>query len=157
MVRQLCGDFIYLVILLFLGGSYLDINSNVDMANTGLALPGTALIYICCAIFIENIQLQCQKWPGLDGEWSGHWSHRVRCEKRCLWTSCESWQHHLRFLGRLTWTVTMVNEHFAQSYGIRDVRIPTSVFFVNSHLASAWVPSVTTSKVHLPSASEPCP
>lgn len=61
MVRQSCGDFIYLVMLLFLGGSsYSNINSNVYMVNTGSALPGIALVYTC-AIFIKNIYLHCQK------------------------------------------------------------------------------------------------
>lgn len=60
MVRQSCGDFIYLVPLRFLGGSHLDINSSVDIVNAGPTLPGTALIYTCCTVFIKNIQLQCQ-------------------------------------------------------------------------------------------------
>lgn len=69
MVRQSCGDFIYLVMLLFLGGgSYSNINSKICMVSPGPALPGKAPVYTC-AIFIKNIYLHCQKCPGLDDDW----------------------------------------------------------------------------------------
>lgn len=61
----------------------------------------------------------------------------------CVWASCESWELYPRFLGSLTWPVTMVNKHFTQSPRVIDIQITTPVFIVNGHLASAWIPPVT--------------
>lgn len=49
----------------------------------------------------------------------------------------------------------MVNNPFTQSHRIIDVQIPTPVFPVKDHLASAWIPPVTNFKLSPPSASAP--
>lgn len=52
MVRQSGGDIIYLVILLSLGGSSLEINSKVDVARqrSSFAWDSPGLYLLCCVI-----------------------------------------------------------------------------------------------------------